>query len=629
MEHKLHTDTLAVFELSSRICSGRNMNLIDPEVVLQQFGTIEKLQHKLRFSSQDNQRLSELNNRLKRQIGNYEQILYENKSTIHQLVSDLAAANAKNECLTAELEQHRHIFELAQDELKNVTVRKSTLLRDNNDDVFLSGDRTVQNIFNHHKNGEKNRSKRRSSSHHMILSDKRSRLAFNRQHAKFVNRCRLQSVKNVADPRSVLRHLPHASSGGGTGTATTATTTTLVPRYATASFHLRAGLVPNQQTDRLPGFGPGWARGRPINTCDHQFVEERAFGKMLQNCKMCENRLGLSFHRCKDCKLCVHFNCRFLAPLPCVPFVVPPPKSTGAQKFRLADFCPATNPKVPAQLIRCVYAIESDEKNGIAVYEHEKPAWSDPTILALFDDFEKLRSATVLKGLNARTLTGFIKSFLQELKEPLIPISSYNEFLQAAQRNDQRLLRDAVDDLFPLPNRDTLAYLCLHWQQMISREHRAVYANADHSLPKHSEDVLRAAQQENVQIPPEELEKVIIMEQLLKFGEWSQILVHCCTAEMPSKLVPMPLTAAAAEVPQMPITQHNDHHYHQSSGAKASAISSSNNGTTNTSAFSADSSMLGPVTWTPSTEQQKREQRSILINHVTRTAAAPFFDRPY
>ncbi|KAL3097268.1 hypothetical protein niasHT_029812 [Heterodera trifolii] len=620
MEHKLHNDTLAVLELSSRICSERNMNLIDPEVVLQQFGMIEKLQHKLRFSSQDNQRLYELNNRLKRQIGNYEQILYDNKATIHQLMSDLAAANAKNKCLTAELEQHRHIFELAQDELKNVTVRQSTLLRDNNDDVFLSGDRTVQNIFNQHKNGENPRQKRRSSSHHVILSDKRTRpaavaLAPQPPPPPPPSCPDMRRRRSISEP-GLFPNSKLVTCAGAAG----------IKKFTTPAAQRRRFCSRTPQSSsrqKLPGFGPGWARGRPINSCDHQFVEERAFGKMLQNCKMCENRLGLSFHRCKDCKLCVHFNCRFLAPLPCVPFVVPPPK-TGAQKYRLADFCPETNPKVPAQLIRCVYAIESDQKNGIAVYEHEKPAWSDPTILALFDDFEKLRSSTILKGLNARTLTGFIKSFLQELKEPLIPISSYNEFLQAAQRNDQRLLRDAVDDLFPLPNRDTLAYLCLHWQQMISREHRAVYANADHSMPKHSEDVLRAAQQqENVQIPPQELEKVIIMEQLLKFGEWSQILVHCCTSEMPSKFVPMPL-AAAAEVPQMPISQHN----HQSSEAKALAISSSNNGTTNTSAFSADSSMLGPVTWTPSTEQQKREQRSILINHVSRTAA-PIFDRPY
>lgn len=46
----------------------------------------------------------------------------------------------------------------------------------------------------------------------------------------------------------------------------------------------------------------------------------------------------------------------------------------------------------------------------------------------------------------------------------MIPRSSYGEFLKAADDDDK--LTDAIEEL-PEPNRDTMAYLCLHLQKVV------------------------------------------------------------------------------------------------------------------------------------------------------------------
>uniref|UniRef100_A0A183C0J3 Phorbol-ester/DAG-type domain-containing protein n=1 Tax=Globodera pallida TaxID=36090 RepID=A0A183C0J3_GLOPA len=671
MARELYSDTLGIIELWSRVRSQHcaTTKAFSPKAILQHFDTMEQMQQKCRITTQNNGRLSEMNDRLKRQIGNYVTELDDSKTTIHQLVSDLAASKARNECLQAELEEHRRIFELANDELKNVTLRKSTLQKES--ECFVI-DKSVQDGNNRHRNGEKSRSKRRSSSHHQILSGKRSKLAFNDikhndERARFARQpadladdahlpfsiafcgaknsphigptvlsCREETPKNAKYGRTartacasgsrlplrlarrradagrpaappppslpVMRRRRSISEPSLCRSKIPAVAVADAKQINTPTFRRCNGSrTPQSSGRKLLGFGVGWTRGRPIHSCDHQFAEEHALGKFLQNCKMCENRLGLSYYKCKDCKLCVHFNCHFLAPLPCVPFVVPSAstKVDGlGQKFRLADYCHPTIPKVPAQLIRCVYAIESDQNNGVEVYEHMERAWSDPSILALFDDFEKARAATVLNGLRAYTLAGFIKSFLQGLKEPLIPISSYNEFLLAAQLKDDDLLRKAIDDLFPLPNRDTLAYLCLHWQQMIKCSQQAEYANANQA----DQDIVGLLWHDD--LPSKQHEQIVIMEQLLNFGNWAQILVKCSAPDdVPKSKGHLAEASVGIQKPEM------------------------NNISTPFGGLSADSSMLGPVTWTPLTPFEAQEQRSKLVSQMKRKG--PLFDRPY
>ncbi len=63
---------------------------------------------------------------------------------------------------------------------------------------------------------------------------------------------------------------------------------------------------------------------------------------------------------------------------------------------------------------------------------------------------------------------GCIKLFLRSLKEPLVTFALWNDFINAAQLEDEddahSALYQAVSQL-PQPNRDTLAFMVLHLQR--------------------------------------------------------------------------------------------------------------------------------------------------------------------
>ena len=66
---------------------------------------------------------------------------------------------------------------------------------------------------------------------------------------------------------------------------------------------------------------------------------------------------------------------------------------------------------------------------------------------------------------------GCIKDFLRNLREPLIPPSMWQVFVDAAGNPDDTdgisALYQAISEL-PQPNRDTLAFLCLHLEKVTS-----------------------------------------------------------------------------------------------------------------------------------------------------------------
>lgn len=178
-------------------------------------------------------------------------------------------------------------------------------------------------------------------------------------------------------------------------------------------------------------------------------------------------------NRLLDCKICVHEQCKKRAPVPCLPSFPTPGRNANA-RLALRDFCPSSTPFIPALLIRCICAIEKDRLNTEGLY---RVPGSIKYLLCFFNSYFRSREETrrLFKEFNSvkfipdlsreptEVITGCIKMFLFKLKDPLIPRSSYAEFMQSADDDDK--LAEAIGEL-PEPNRDTIAYLCLHLQKV-------------------------------------------------------------------------------------------------------------------------------------------------------------------
>ncbi|KAI1717736.1 rhoGAP domain-containing protein [Ditylenchus destructor] len=209
----------------------------------------------------------------------------------------------------------------------------------------------------------------------------------------------------------------------------------------------RSALAPRNGYDMrspMSGFGNFWTHCRPIAECEHNFVPCREFftgacGVCLKSWGM---NLGMKSLKCQECKLYVHDRCKTNAPIPCIPFVSTPQRQRQARP-RLADYCPNSRPQIPGIIIRCVVALEKGFLNKEGLY---RIAGSESEV---------------------KVITSCIKKFLCELREALIPTSSYKEFIRAAESENREELTVLVNGL-PIPHRDTLAFLCAHLQKVAS-----------------------------------------------------------------------------------------------------------------------------------------------------------------
>lgn len=90
------------------------------------------------------------------------------------------------------------------------------------------------------------------------------------------------------------------------------------------------------------------------------------------------------------------------------------------------------------------------------------------------DKFLRGKGLPNLNNVDVHVLCCTVKHFLRSLKEPLVTLSLWQQFVAAANKKDsadmEAALYQAVSEL-PQPNRDTLAWIVLHLQ----RSHTTIY----------------------------------------------------------------------------------------------------------------------------------------------------------
>ncbi|CAB4061526.1 RACGAP1 [Lepeophtheirus salmonis] len=166
----------------------------------------------------------------------------------------------------------------------------------------------------------------------------------------------------------------------------------------------------------------------------HYLVRKKVFRE--EDCGPCGGKIkiGRSRYKCRDCGTTAHMDCKETIPLPCVQASLTPIKPG----YYISDYTPLSPPMIPALLIHCLREIEA-------------------------------RGAPPLCKYDLGAITSCVKKFLRSLKEPLVPQSLWRRFVEASTNPDTTDAEAAVIQCIaelPRPNRDTMAFLILHFQKI-------------------------------------------------------------------------------------------------------------------------------------------------------------------
>ncbi|XP_077471672.1 rac GTPase-activating protein 1 [Stigmatopora argus] len=197
----------------------------------------------------------------------------------------------------------------------------------------------------------------------------------------------------------------------------------------------------------------------------HEFVSKTVIKP--ETCVPCGKRIkfGKIALRCCDCRVVSHPECRDRCPLPCIPNLGSTPVKNG--EGALTDYVPDIPPKIPLLVVHCIGEIEQRGLKEAGLY---RLSGADRTVKDLKEKFLRCKTVPVLSKVeDIHAITGLLKQFLRNLKEPLLTFRLNRQFMEAAEVTDDddsvALMYQTVG-LLPHANRDTLAFLILHLQRV-------------------------------------------------------------------------------------------------------------------------------------------------------------------
>lgn len=206
---------------------------------------------------------------------------------------------------------------------------------------------------------------------------------------------------------------------------------------------------------------------RRLENRGHNFTMKKVF-RPGERCGPCEGaiRFCSNCYKCNDCNATAHPECRDKVPLPCIPITRNQPKN--GRLTLVADFVNhADRPKIPALIVHVCSEIEKRGLTEVGLY---RVNGADKEIKELKDKILKSKTGMPsLTSYDVLTLCGVVKDFLKSFDDPLLPRSTWNDLARAADMPDpddkQIGIYQVVSDL-PDANRDTLAFLMLHFQRV-------------------------------------------------------------------------------------------------------------------------------------------------------------------
>ncbi|XP_074536648.1 rac GTPase-activating protein 1 [Halichoeres trimaculatus] len=281
------------------------------------------------------------------------------------------------------------------------------------------------------------------------------------------------------------------TSGQGNETLVTKTTVTVPPnggpveavstietvpywtrsRRKTAAMEWDSESIQSEDVFKQPVNPDGEIKTQPSTPQSHGGVRHHEFVSKTvikpESCVPCGKRIkfGKLSLKCRDCRVVSHPECRDRCPLPCIPNPCATPVKIG--EGVLADYVPETSPMIPPLVVHCVSEIEQRGLHEAGLY---RLSGADRTVKDLKEKFLRSKTIPVLSKVDdIHAITGLLKDFLRNLKEPLLTFRLNRPFMDAAEVSDDdnsiALIYQTISDL-PLANRDTLAFLVLHLQRV-------------------------------------------------------------------------------------------------------------------------------------------------------------------
>ncbi|XP_035734167.1 rac GTPase-activating protein 1-like [Vespa mandarinia] len=202
------------------------------------------------------------------------------------------------------------------------------------------------------------------------------------------------------------------------------------------------------------------------NSRGHSFTAKTVIKPEM--CTPCGKRIrfGKVAVKCRDCKATAHTECKDLVPLPCVPTGNTP--TFRGTSGTIADYAPMIPPMVPSLIVHCINEVELRGMSEQGLY---RVNGASTDVKCLKDKFLRGKGAPNLSDIDIPTICSTLKDFLRSLREPLITVALWADFVRATTISDKEdadaALYQAISEL-PQPNRDTLAFLILHLQRVSS-----------------------------------------------------------------------------------------------------------------------------------------------------------------
>ncbi|KAM9856316.1 rac GTPase-activating protein 1 [Aulostomus maculatus] len=229
--------------------------------------------------------------------------------------------------------------------------------------------------------------------------------------------------------------------------------------------------VKSEDVFKQPGIPEGERKAEPSTpqrnrgVRAHEFVSKTVIKP--ESCVPCGKRIkfGKISLKCRDCRVVSHPECRERCPLPCIPNMGGTPVKIG--EGVLADYVSDMSPMIPPLVVHCISEIEQRGLHEAGLY---RLSGADRTVKELKEKFLRSKNVPVLSKVDdIHAITGLLKDFLRNLKEPLLTFYLNRRFMEAAEVPDDdnsiALIYQTITGL-PQPNRDTLAFLIIHLQRV-------------------------------------------------------------------------------------------------------------------------------------------------------------------